>query len=168
MNDKHQILAALQQVFDRWQELLAGLSEAQIAEPQLAGTWSIKDTVAHLWSWQQATVARAEAALHGREPAYPEWWERFDPDMEKDVDRTNAWFFQSNHARPWPSVYADWKTQFRRCLELAGEIPEQAMLEPARYPWMGGYALSASFLGTVEHHQEHMDALFAWLREHGT
>ena len=166
MNDKRQILAAMQEVFDRWQELLAGLSEAQITQPQLDGQWSIHDIVAHLWSWQQATVARAEAALHGRDPVYPEWWERFDPDMEQDVDRTNAWLHQASQAKPWPSVYADWWAQFRRCLSLAEEIPETAMLEPAGYRWMGDSALSAVFLGTVEHHQEHLDALAARLGEH--
>jgi hypothetical protein len=166
MNDRGQILAALQEQLDRWQELLAGLSAEQIAAPLLPSPWSVKDVIAHLWAWQQASVARAEAALHDREPEYPAWWERFAPDPEEDVDRTNAWIYETYRDKPWSSVVADWKTQFLRYLELAKQIPEKDLLEPGRYAWMGGYSLLDSLQGSREHHEEHIEDLLAWLREH--
>jgi hypothetical protein len=167
MNDKQQILTDLTDIFNRWQELLASLSEEQIKEPLLPSDWTVKDVVAHLWFWQQASVARMDAALHDREPKYPEWWEMFGPDPEEDVDRTNAWNYERNRDKPWLKVYADWKAQFQHYLELAGQVLEKDLLEPGRYAWMDGYALSASSRGTLEHHQEHYDTLCAWLREHG-
>ena len=51
MNDKTQMLAALRQEFDRWEALLAGLSEAQITAPDLPSGLSIKDVIAHLRAW---------------------------------------------------------------------------------------------------------------------
>jgi len=73
MSEKQQILAALREEFERWEALLAGLSEAQITAPQLDDGWSIKDVIAHLRAWQQRSIARVEAALSDREPDYPDW-----------------------------------------------------------------------------------------------
>jgi len=167
MNDKQQILTALQAVFSRWQELLVSLNDEQLTQPLIPSTWTVKDVVAHMWSWQQASVARAEAALHGREPDYPEWWQKMGPDPEEDVDRTNAWLYQINLGKPWSSVYADWEAQFLRYLELNQQIPETDLLESGKYPWMRSYPLSASLLGSLGHHEEHIETLLAWLGEHG-
>jgi hypothetical protein len=166
MNQKEQILTALREEFDRWQELLASLSKEQIAAPLLPSPWSVKDVIAHLWAWQQISVARADAALQDGEPDYPGWWEIFAPDPEEDVDRTNAWIYEAYRDKPWSSVYADWQAQFLRYLELAKEIPEKDLLEPGRFAWMGGYSLFASLQSSCEHHQEHIETLRAWLQEH--
>jgi hypothetical protein len=64
MDDKTTIVAMLREEFKRWEELLAGMSEAQLTDPQLPSNWSIKDVIAHLWPWQQRSIARMEAALH--------------------------------------------------------------------------------------------------------
>jgi hypothetical protein len=166
MKEKQEILMALEEEFNRWQELLASLDQEQIADPLLPSSWSVKDVMTHLWAWQQASVARAEAALQNREPNYPRWWATFGPDPEEDVDRTNAWFYETYRDKPWATVHADWKAQFSRHLELAREIPEKDLLEPGRYAWMAGYALLSSLQGSCEHHQEHRETLLAWLREH--
>jgi hypothetical protein len=157
MNDKKQINAMLKDVFNRWEELLAGMSEEQITALDLPSNWSIKDVIAHLWGWQQRTIARMEAALLNREPEYPRWPETLNPDPEEDVDQTNAWIYETNREKPWPVVYGDWRAQFLRVLELAEEIPEKEMFDPGRFAWMGGYPLSASHMGTYEHHEEHLE-----------
>jgi hypothetical protein len=166
MNEKQQILNKLTEIFSRWQELLTSLSEEQITKALLPSNWTAKDVVAHMWAWQQASVARMEAALHDLEPVYPKWWEILGPDPDEDVDRTNAWIYEANRDKPWLKVYADWKAQFQRYLELSGQVPEKDLLKLGRYAWMGGYALSASSRGTLEHHQEHFETLQTWLRDH--
>ncbi len=163
MSDKRKILDALTDVFNQYEALLNGLSPARASERHLPSNWSVKDVLTHLWAWQQVSVARAQAALHNGEPEFPAWWRKFAPDPEEDVDRTNAWIYESNRDKPWQTVYADWKSQFQHYLELANEVPEQAMLQPGRYAWMGSYSLSDSIMGSVEHHQEHIDELRAWL-----
>jgi hypothetical protein len=167
MNDKQQILEKLIDIFNRWQELLTDLSEEQITQPLLPSTWTVKDIVAHLWAWQQASVARAEAALQGIEPRYPSWWEILGPDPNEDVDRTNAWLYDASKEKSWLDVYADWKAQFEHYLILTQQIPEKDLLEPGRYVWMGDYPLSASTIGSLDHHQEHFETLTAWLQDDG-
>ena len=161
VNDKDQMLAMLKDDFNRWEEALAGMSEAQITEPNLPDGLSIKDEIAHLWAWQQRSVARIEAALHDRQPEFPAWPERLGPDTDEDVDPTNAWIYETYCDKPWASVYADWRAQFMRFLELAGEIPERDLLDAGRYEWMEGYPLSASLQGSYEHHEEHLESLLS-------
>jgi hypothetical protein len=163
VNDKDQMLSMLKDDFNRWEEVLAGMSEAQISEPNFASELSIKDVIAHLWAWQQISVAQMEAALHNREPELPAWPERLGPDPEEDVDQTNAWIYETYRDKPWASVYADWRAQFLRFLELAEKIPEKDLLDVGRYKWMGGYPLFASLQGSYEHHEEHLESLLSQL-----
>ena len=74
MTYKTQILAALNDEFSRWEELLARLSEEQITAPQQPGDWSIKDVVAHLRAGQQVSNARLKAASATRSQPSPTGW----------------------------------------------------------------------------------------------
>ena len=167
METKLQILAELTEIFNRWQALLESLGNEYIEQPLLPSDWTLKDTVAHLWFWQQASVARMEAALQNKEPNYPEWWAIFGPDPEEKVDQANAWNYARNRDKPWATVYADWKTQFQCYLDLLSLVPEGNLLKPGRYTWMGKYSLLASLLGSLDHHREHYDIVKGWLGVHG-
>jgi hypothetical protein len=162
--DKEQIHRMLSDIFNRWEEQLAGMSEEQITDPGLPGNWSVKDVMAHLWAWQQRSLARTEAAVHDREPQYPKWPESLPPDPDDDVDQANDWIYRTNRDRPWPSVYADWRAQFLHILDLSEQLSQNDLFDPARYAWMGGYPLAASHLGAYEHHEEHLDELRDWLK----
>lgn len=168
MNEnKTDILNKLREEFNQWEELLASLTEAQITAPNLPDNWSIKDVVAHLWSWQQRSVARMEAALHNRKPQFPPWPPSLQPDSDDDLEALNTWLYQSNRDKPWPAVYHDWRTQFLRFIELGEAIPEKDLLEPGRYPWQGEYPLALTLISSGEHHQlEHREPLLAWLQQH--
>jgi len=161
MNSKKQIITMLEEEFSRWEELLASMSEEQITTPQPPSSMSIKDEIAHLWAWQQRSISRNEAAINGGEPAYPRWSDSVDLDPEEDVDQTNAWIYETYRDKPWQSVYTDWRAQYLRLVELSEAIPEEDLLDPGRYAWMGGYPLSESLMGSCEHHEEHLEQLLA-------
>ncbi len=166
MDDKDIILDKLSTIYIRWQDRLASLSEEQLTRPLSPSNWTIKDVVAHLWFWQEASVARAEAALQGKDPNYPEWWVLFGPDPNEDVDRTNAWNYERCRNRSWQQVYKYWSSQFAHYIVLIGQIPEKDLLTPGRYQWMGKYALADSAMGSYDHHLEHIETLTGWLENH--
>lgn len=166
MNSKQHFIDELAEIFNRWQVLLASLSEQQIHTPLVPSSWTVKDLVAHLWSWQQASVARMEAAIQDKAPNYPAWWVQRGPDPEEDLDGTNALLFQLSKDKPWKQVYSDWKSQFMRYLELTEQVVEKDFLQPGRYAWMGKFALADSTNGSLDHHKEHYEMLTKWLLEH--
>jgi len=166
MNLKDHILAALRDEFDHWEKLLSGLSEEQITQPRFDLDWSIKDVVAHLWAWQQISIARMEGGLHDREPAYPKWIVESIENWEEDADRVNALVFQHYHGKPWTEIFENWKTGFLRFLELANQISERNLLDGDKYRWLNGYSLAAILIASYDHHQEHFEKLSKWLQEY--
>jgi len=166
MSMKQHILAALREEFNRWEELLAGMSEEQLTAPLLPSHWSIKDVIAHLRAWQQRSIARLDAALLDREPEFPKWPTAIDPDSEESPDRVNAWIYETYRERPWSSVHQDWREGFLRVLELGEAISERDLLDAERYPWMRHYPLALVLLGTYEHHHlDHLEPFLTWLQE---
>jgi hypothetical protein len=167
MNMKEHILTALREQFGRWEELLASLSEGQITAPSFDFNWSIKDVVAHLWAWQQISIARMEAGVLDREPEYPKWILSLGEDWEEDANLVNALTFETNHEKPWSEIYQNWKNGFLRFLELGNQISERDLLDGDRHSWLKGYSLAFILVASYDHHQEHLEKLVAWLREHG-
>ena len=167
MSMKDHILAALREQFERWEELLASLSEAQITEPHFDFDWSIKDVMAHLWAWQQISITRMEAGGLEREPHYPEWLANISSGWEEDADRVNALTFENNHSKPWSEIHGNWRAGFLRFLDAGSQISERNLLDGDRYPWLRGYSLAFILVASYDHHQEHFEKLTAWLQEQG-
>ena len=164
MNNKEQLLKMLREELGRWEKLLAGLSEAQLTAGQLADNYSIKDVLAHLRAWQQRSVARMEAAVADKEPIFPQWPEDLDLNSEADLDRINDWIYQENRETPWAAVYAGWRDNYLRFVELIEQVPEKDLLAPGRYSWLGDYPLALIVESSYEHHhEEHRGPLLAWL-----
>jgi hypothetical protein len=167
MNMKEHILAALREQFNNWEELLGSLSEEQITAPHFDFDWSIKDVIAHLWAWQQISIARMESGVLDREPEFPKWIANLGEEWEDNADRVNALTFETNHEKPWSEVHQNWRDGFLRFLELGEPIPEKDLLDGSRYPWLKGYSLALILVASYDHHQEHLEKLQSWLQEHG-
>jgi hypothetical protein len=163
MSMKSHLLAALREEFDRWEELLGGMTEAQITVPNPTRGWSVKDDLAHLWAWQQRSIARLEAARLGGEPVFPSWPATVDPDTEDATDTINTWIYETNREAPWATVHQRWRDGYLRFLEGAEAVAERDLLDASRYPWLEGHALAAVLLGSYDHHQEHLETLLARL-----
>jgi hypothetical protein len=166
MNMKEHILAALREQFNIWGELLASMDEEQITAPHFDFDWSIKDVMAHLWAWQQISIARMEAGVLDREPEIPKWIMSLGDDWEEDANRVNALTFETNHEKPWSEIYHKWKNGFLRFLELGGKISERELLD-GDSPWLKRYSLAFILVASYDHHQEHLEKLLHWLQEHG-
>ena len=163
MNMKDHILSALKEQFNDWEELLASLSEEQITAPHFDFDWSIKDVIAHLWAWQQISIARMEAGTLDNEPKFPKWIQDIGEDWEEDADRVNASTYETNHNKSWTEIHQNWKEGFLRFLELGNKISERDLLDGDRYPWLKGYSLAFILVASYDHHQEHLEKLIDWL-----
>lgn len=168
MTTKQEFIAMLTEEYERWEALLAGIREEQAEERQLPGDLSIKDLMAHLWAWQQRSIARMEAAVGGHEPHFPHWKEGLSPDNEDDLHPMNAWILETYRPLPWQSVYTSWRSGFQRFIELARQVPEEDLLDPGKYVWLEPYPLSLVLQSSYEHHhEEHLQPLLAWMRATG-
>jgi hypothetical protein len=163
MNMKGHILTAMREQFERWEELLSKLSEEQISTPRFDLGWSIKDVMAHLWGWQQISVARMEGGLHDREPQFPAWVNELGKVWEEDANRTNDRIYELNHQKSWTEMHESWRSGFLSLLEAGNGISERDLLDGDRFPWLNGYSLAFILVASYEHHQEHYEKLTAAL-----
>lgn len=163
MTTKQALVQRLHDEFKRWEALLAGLDEAQIIDRQVPGGRSVKDDLAHLWAWQQRSIARLAAARDGRPPEYPAWPATGDPDADgHSPDQLNAWIFDTNRDRPWPEVLSAWRNGFLRFVAQAEATPEKDLFAKDKYAWLPGYALADVLTGSYEHHHiDHLTPLLA-------
>ncbi len=167
MNMQEHILTTLREQFNCWEELLASMSEEQITSWPVLSDWSTKDVIAHLWGWQQISIARMQAAALNREPEFPRWVAELHEDWEDNPNQTNAWIYETYHEQPWSRIHQNWREGFLRFLELGEAISEKDLLDGGKYPWLKGYSLAFILVASYDHHQEHLEKLFAWLEEHG-
>lgn len=163
MDMKGHILAALREQFDSWEELLASLNEEQITAPHFDYDWSIKDMIAHLWAWQQISIARLVGGLQDQEPEFPKWIVESDENWEENADKVNAVTFKRHHAKSWSEIHQNWREGFLRLLKLGESISERNLLDGDRFPWLKGYSLAFILIASYDHHQEHLEKLRDWL-----
>jgi hypothetical protein len=152
-----ELLAELNSEQDAFEGLLREIGQDRMEEPGVAGPWSIKDVVAHITAWRRRTVGRLEAAAKGEpEPTAP--W----PAHLQEDDEINAWFHERDRNKSVRDVLSESRDVFNRLAAAIAKLPEDALDDPARFPWMEGTAFSgASFFSHF--HDEHEADIRAWL-----
>jgi hypothetical protein len=157
---KAQLLDDLRNEQDGFEALLDEIGEQSMAQPGVAGDWSIKDVVAHLTSWRRRTVARFQAALrHEPEPA-TDW----PPYLPTD-DEINVWIYAANRDKSVADVRRESRETFEQLLETLASFPEADLHDSARFPWLDGETWNgAAFFG--HYHDEHEQDMRAWLAQH--
>jgi hypothetical protein len=140
-----------------WEGLLGEVGEERMEEPGIAGEWSIKDIVAHLTAWRRRTVGRVEAAAQGQPEPTPPW----PADLHED-DEINAWFHARDRVKSVREVLSESRRVFEQLRSAIEKIPEEALDDPGRFPWMEGSAVTgAAFFSHF--HEEHEADMRAWL-----
>ncbi len=132
---------------------------------QLGATdaWTFKDVVAHLNGWRTVTLARLDAACHGRAPAVPPWPAHLSAD---DTEAINDWIYQTSREQPLEEVLATYRQSFQQLRDAVAALSERDLTERGRYAWLGGEPLAAVITASFEHlHDEHEPALRAWLAQ---
>jgi hypothetical protein len=154
--DKAELLANIQAGYDQLEALLATLTEQQMTIPGVNGSWSVKDNLAHLATWQNYQAARQEGILSGIEPPDPA------PGLETE-DEQNEHYYQLNKDRPIAEVLADFRTSYQRVLAATEALSWEALNGP--FPRsdnnvpVGAYTIG----NTYGHYQEHRELVQRWL-----
>ena len=151
------LLAQLSSENEGWESLLVEIGEDRMDEPGVAGAWSIKDVVAHLVAWRRRTVGRLEAVARGQAEPEHEW----PADLHED-DEINAWFHERDRNKSVRETLAESRRVFEQLTSAIGKLPEDALDDPARFPWMEGTPLTGATL-FGHFHTEHEADMRAYL-----
>src|SRR5437899_879721 len=66
--NRHQLLNKLDAAWAGIKESYAGLSDSQMAEPGVAGDWSVKDVLAHVTTWEKEALKYLPLIIEGGKP----------------------------------------------------------------------------------------------------
>ena len=159
------LLARMAQQRADWEALLAEIGPARMEIPGVTDNWTFKDVVAHMTAWQQRGVARLQAARRDEKPAPAPWMHL--PELNDDT--INAWIYEQHRDEPLDAVLAGWDRSFDRLRAAFLALPDEAVFDPAYFPWLAGNAvieaLPSGFLGHFR--EEHEPILRAWLAGEG-
>jgi hypothetical protein len=166
---RDEALARFDEARREHQNFLASIPRERMLEPGATGPWSVKDVIAHLAAWRGRTVARLEAAVAGQPEPPPPWPPDLE-DVDEDVDSINAWFYEQHRGEPLDAVLAGWDASFDRLRAAFVALPDEAVHDPAYFPWLEGTPLIEAVPGGLlgHFHDEHEPALRAWLAGEGS
>lgn len=141
----------------KWNALLAQVGMERMEAPNVEGTWSVKEIVAHLTWYEHAVVEGARQVMSGGRFTRP-------GQGEGGMDERNARIAAESHARPVGDVLAEADATFGQLLAMIEACPDGLLNDPNLLgladdipPWM---RVANNSYG---HYREHEAAIRAWL-----
>jgi len=145
--DRQQLLRRFDKAWAAFTESYAGLSDSRLTEPDAIGEWSVKDSLAHVTTWEKEALKYLPLILEGgRPPPYV----RYD-----GIDAFNAQMTEQKRRLSLSEVLAQLDQTHRRLVDLVQNTPEEQFTRETRFR-------RRLRLDTYSHNPGHTDAIRAW------
>ena len=150
--NKTELMTQIQAERAKLEALLSKLSAEQMTQPDVMGTWSVKDILAHLTTWQARAITLMFALERKAKPNYPQPG-RNPADPWASV---NAKDYAEQKDRPLDEVLADFRGAQIQLLKRLTGWQDETMLFDAKKFNVRGESLGQLILGSsAEHDAEH-------------
>ena len=143
---KGRLLKRLESAWASFQESYAGLSEAELLEPGVAGDWSVRDIIAHVTWWEEEALTHLPLILAGGRP--PRYSVKYG-----GIDAFNAQMTGQRKALSLAEVLQQRDDVHQRLIALIQSVPDDQLA--ARF----GRRLR---LDTYGHYPKHEQVIRAW------
>ncbi len=149
-SERRFLLARLEETRRKIEDLLPRIDPNKEIYPG----WTIKDMLAHMTGWDDATLDSLRAHLSGRPPSV---------EAIRSIDEYNALTVSSRHDLNYEQVLSEWRSTRRVLRALLEEIPDDKFLQPLVVPW--GEKTTITFLVEMfrDHEEKHAQDLLRWL-----
>ena len=144
-----QLLTRIEQPWSALKAAYGGLSAAEMLEPGVIGTWSVKDIIAHVTTWEEEALAHLPLILAGGKPP------RYSV-THGGINAFNAQMTARNRELPLAEVISRRDDIHRRLLEFVQGVPEETFATDTR-------ARRRLRLDTYGHYAIHAAAIRKWL-----
>ncbi len=118
--------------------------------------WTIKEMLAHMTGWDDATIDSLRAHVVGRPPSV---------DAIRSLDEYNERTVTTRHDLEYEQVLREWRLTRQVLRTLIEKIPDEKFLEPLIVPW--GEKATLTFLVEMfrEHEEEHAQDIRKWMED---
>ena len=142
------LLRRLDHAWKALQESYAGLSEGELVEPGVTGTWSVKDIIAHVTWWEEEALAHLPVILAGGRP--PRYSVAYG-----GIDAFNAKMTKQRRDLSLAEVLRHRDDVHRRLIVLVRSAPETQVTGETRFR-------RRLRLDTYGHYPKHALAIRGW------
>lgn len=146
---RDEVFVALDRSFKDFMDCLGQLTEEELTTAQVLGHWTVKDVVAHIWSWADEAVQTAKA------------WQEPRP-WQEGVTYDDAWderHVTERSALPLISVVDGLTSAHRHMMHLLDILDDETLAAVGKAPSGEELPLLAFFDSMAEHYLEHAKAL---------
>ena len=145
MRTRDETWVALDKTFKAFTDCLEQLTEAELTTAPATGDWTVKDVIAHLWSWVDEATHTVKAWRTPRP-----WQEGVTYD-----DRWNEARVADKSALPLISVLDGLARAHRRLLNRLDLTTDEELAQLGEAPWGEKLTLVDFYYGMAEHYAEH-------------
>jgi hypothetical protein len=148
MDRRRRLLEQLDRAWMAFRESYAGLSQAVLLTPGVTQTWSVKDIIAHVTTWEGEALKHLPAILKGRKPP------RYSV-VYGGIDAFNGLMTARKANLSLAEVIEQQEQVHRRVVEVVERAPEDALVPEARFR-------RRLRLDTYGHYPKHTTAIRQW------
>lgn len=145
---KQQLLEKLERAWADLKASYAGLSEAQMTAPDVTGTWSVKDILAHVTTWEEEALKMLPLIREGTTP--PRY-----ADLYGGLNAFNAQTSERKRDLSLDEVLAQLDNTHRRMIAYIEDAPDDLIATETRFR-------RRIRLDTYSHYPEHARAIREW------
>lgn len=145
------ILAEIETQWNRLAGLVAQVPAHLMEGPAVVGTWSVKDLLGHITTWESETMDNVQSFLDPH---------RGDMRSYADPDSFNEEAAQWKRVLPLSEVTRDLEETHARLIQFLNSLPEAAFQHEEVFRRIK--------LDTYDHYQEHAETLSAWRESEGS
>jgi hypothetical protein len=146
--DKLQLLRRLDRAWVAFEDSYAGLSESDVLEPGVTNTWSVRDIIVHVTTWEEEALKHLPAILEGRRP--PLYSVTYG-----GIDAFNALMTAKKAGLSLAEVYRQREEIHRQVIDAVVRTPDAQLACETRYR-------RRLRLDTYGHYPKHTEAIRRW------
>ena len=163
---KAELLNRLHTEHARLEQAMGQLTAAQLSQPGVIGTWSVKDMLPHIMHWEQFALGELESAMRGERPPAPD---AGGAEEDESDDAVNARVVAQYRDVPVSDVRAAFDRSFQRVVAVVEALDEADFTSRSPVARVLGESV-VDCLGnnTYEHYAEHSAVIRDWLAPQGT
>lgn len=154
---KHELLDQIRSERGRLEETLARLTHSQMLLPGVDGEWSVKDTLAHISTWERWMIHWTNSLLRGEKPDTPDPW---------DIDGMNAEMYNRIREFSLANVLEEFRQSYWDSLALAESLKEDQLQSVYVDSWPMGPLWLGVAANTCFHYKEHRTDIQKWLNSY--
>ena len=152
--ERSQILKRIDRAWEALKSAYDGLSETELLEPYVTGSWSVRDIIAHVTLWEEETLKHLPLILSGAKP--PKYSITYG-----GIDAFNARMTEQKKNLSLSEVLRQRDETHQRLIDYLQSVPEDQIDRETRFR-------RRLRLDTYGHYPKHAEAIRKWRERRST